>query len=231
MSKKDKAVLGGKTKLIVLIKNWFHQGFFYLDKTEMLFRMLCEFILFSIVFSSLYYFINVQIIQCLILSSFISHTLNWVFNDNFWACIMFTFPSVLNPGEKLTIKYLSQFQKKLNKNKHIGGCMIYGSLSRNEWQIKSDLDIRILRKPGLLCGFLSYLFVFKERVNAVIKKQPLDIYLADDINFLRKMREDEFPVFLKNKDKRLYKEYKTRRTTDFSRVKNLNNIANSYENT
>ena len=229
MSKKNKSVLGGKTKLIVLIKNWLHQGFFYLDKTEMSYRIIWELIPFLFCFYFFNRIMDFDWLFAIIISGFISHTLNWVFNDNFWTCIMFTFPNILNPGEELTIQYLSQFQKKIKKNKSISGCMIYGSLSRSEWQIKSDLDIRILRKTGLLNGFLSYLFIYKERINAVIKKQPLDIYLADDVNFLRKMRKDEFPIFLKNKDERLYKEYKTMKTTDFTSIRKLNNINNSYE--
>ena len=42
--KKDKAVVGGKVKLIVLFRNWAHQGFFYLDKTERLYRIIWEMI-------------------------------------------------------------------------------------------------------------------------------------------------------------------------------------------
>ena len=43
---KIKAVVGGKTKLIVIIKNWIHQGFTYLDKTERFYRVIWELIPF-----------------------------------------------------------------------------------------------------------------------------------------------------------------------------------------
>ena len=32
--KKIKAVVGGKTKTIVIVKNWIHQRFTHLDRTE-----------------------------------------------------------------------------------------------------------------------------------------------------------------------------------------------------
>lgn len=115
-------------------------------------------------------------------------------------------------------------QKRLNNSESISGGMIYGSLSRNKWQKKSDLDIRFLRKPGLVNGFTGYIFVFKERLIALKNKQPLDVYMADDIQFLKKMRNDEFPIFLKNKDIRLIKEYGTSEEIDFLKVKHLNNI-------
>ena len=66
--------------------------------------------------------------------------------------------------------------------------------------------------------------MFKERFIAVLKKQPLDIYLADSTLFLKKMREDEFPIFIKNKDFNLKDEYKTNKVTDFSKVIKLNSI-------
>lgn len=223
-NKHRKAKIGGKLKIMVTIRNWIHQGFFYLDRTEMFFRVIWELIPFSLCFYFLTEMTSLNRLLVIFISGIVSHTLNWIFNDNFWTCIMFTFPKVLNPGEIKTIEYLSKLQERLNKKKFITGCMIYGSLSRNEWKTKSDLDMRVLREPGVINGLLSYLFVFKERVIAVIKRQPLDLYLADNISFLRKMRKDEFPIFLKNNDERLYKEYKTKDTVDFKVVSKLNGI-------
>jgi predicted nucleotidyltransferase len=223
-NKDKKAKIGGDIKFNVTIRNWIHQGFFYLDKTEMFYRLIWELIPFTFFIYILNPIGNLNWICSMLLSGFISHTLNWIFNDNFWTCIMFTFPKILNPGEKLTIEYLSHLQNRTNNNESISGCMIYGSLSRGEWHIKSDLDIRILRNPGLLNGFIAYFFVFKERIIAVFKKQPLDIYLADSVCFLRKLRSDEFPIFIKNNDVRLKEEYKTKKFTDFSKVTNLNLI-------
>lgn len=40
--KKDKAVVGGNVKFIVLARNWAHQGFTYLDKTERFYRIIWE---------------------------------------------------------------------------------------------------------------------------------------------------------------------------------------------
>ena len=221
-NKSKKAKIGGRVRYNVTIRNWIHQGFFYLDKTEMFYRLIWELIPFSFLFYFLNQINDISWFYTVMISGFFSHTINWIFNDNFWTCIMFTFPKILNPGEKLTIKYLSDLQIRTNNNESISGCMIYGSLSRGEWQIKSDLDIRILRKSGFLNGFKAYLFVFKERFIAVLKKQPLDIYLADSILFLKKMREDEFPIFIKNKDVNLKDEYKTDKVTDFSKVIKLN---------
>ena len=63
--------------------------------------------------------------------------------------------------------------------------------------------MRLLRRGGLLNGFIGVAALFRERLIALLARQPLDIYLADDVGFLGKMRRDEPPVFLKKDDPRL----------------------------
>ena len=65
----------------------------------------------------------------------------------------------------------------------------------------------------------------RERIIALLKKQPLDAYIADDIKFLKKMRHDEFPIFLKNSDLRITNEYNDNHITDFSKVECINNLS------
>lgn len=224
IQKKRKARLGGKPEYLVLLKQWIHQGFTYLDKTEMYCRIVWESALFLFTGIWLLRIAGLDIIRAGVVSFFIVHTLNWIFNYNFWTCMTFTFPQIKNPGNAATIRYLEKLQKRMIKYNAVGGCMLYGSISRQKWHNKSDLDMRILRKPGLLNAIAGYLIVFSERVLAVFSMQPLDLYLADSTAFLLKMRTDEFPVFLKNSDERLYHQYKTRSSTDFGKVSDLNNL-------
>lgn len=224
LPKKNKAILGGKTEYIVIIKQWIHQGFTYLDKTEMFYRLIWELIPFLIFFPILYLTFEVNILMSVLISLVLGHTLNWIFNFNFWTCLCFTFPNLKNPGNDATIKYLKGIQKRMLKADSIGGCMVYGSMSRGVWHIKSDLDMRILRKPGIINGFKSYLIVFRERIIAVWFKQPLDLFMADSIEFLDKLRDDEFPVFLKNEDERLYKRYQSKEISDLDKINSLNDL-------
>lgn len=222
--KKDKAVVGGKVKLIVLFRNWAHQGFTYLDKTEKFYRVIWELVPFCISF----YLISLTGLvwwgNC-ILSFLIAHTLNWMFNDNMWTCIQFTLPNLLNPGNEKTIEYLSGMQKRMQKRSSVAGCLIYGSMSRGVWKDKSDLDIRIFRKPGVINGLKGYWACWMERLIAVWKRQPLDIYLADSVRFLKKMRDDEYPIFLKGNDERLNDAYGNFDIADFTKIDSLNELA------
>lgn len=221
-TRKRKAKAGGRTEYLVLIKQWIHQGFTYLDKTEMLYRIVWEMLPATLLAWLLITYSSLNPVHGILLSVFIVHTLNWILNFNFWTCITFTFPGVKNPGNEATIKYLRQMQSRMLRHQCIGGCMLYGSISRKAWHDKSDLDMRILRKPGRLNGFKAYLVVFTERIRAVFAMQPLDLYLADSTRFLKKMRKDEFPVFLKNDDERLHQLYQTKETTDFNAMSHLN---------
>ena len=223
-SKKIKAVVGGKTKIVVIIKNWIHQGFTYLDTTEKCYRVIWELIPFCILVWILSY-TKLPIWASSVMSFFFSHTLNWAFNDNIWTCIQFTFPWAMNPGNKKTLTYLEDMGRRIANYDCITGVMVYGSLARGVWHDKSDLDTRILRKPGLWNGFKCYLIVHGERLRAFVYKQPLDMYMADSVKFLNLMRDDEFPIFLKACDDRLIKRYKIVELADFRKVNHLNDFA------
>lgn len=222
--KKDKAVIGGRVKFVVLFRNWIHQGFFYLDRTEKFYRVIWELIPAMLMVWLLY---SIGVIWWLnvILSLFIAHTLNWIFNDNFWTCIQFTLPNKLNPGNDKTKVYLEGMQNRMQKRASVGGCMIYGSMSRGVWKEKSDLDVRILRKSGIMNGFLGYWACWTERLIAVFAKQPLDIYMADSPEFLKKMRVDEYPIFIKADDCRLNNLYEEIRVADFKEITSLNELS------
>lgn len=222
--KKDKAIIGGKVKLIVLFRNWIHQGFTYLDKTEKFYRIIWELIPFCVL-CYLFNFLGISLWVNIFLSLFVAHTLNWMFNDNLWTCIQFTLPNLLNPGNDKTKEYLIKMQKRMLNSDAVAGCMIYGSLSRGVWKDKSDLDIRILRKPGIINGFKAYWTCWIERLIAVKERQPLDIYVADNVKFLRRMRDDEYPIFLKGKDSRLTDAYGYFCIADFTTIKSLNELA------
>lgn len=222
--KKIKAVVGGNTKLIVMIKNWLHQGFTYLDRTERFYRVIWELIPFVLCLFSFSY-ISISLWTNIFLSFIISHTLNWIFNDNIWTCIQFTFPWAMNPGNEKTLLYLKDMKRRFANYECVTGVMIYGSLSRGVWHNKSDLDTRIMRKPGLFNGFKCYVLVHLERLRAFCYKQPLDMYMADSVRFLDLMRDDEFPIFLKAEDERLIKRYKSIELADFQGVKHLNELA------
>ena len=200
-----KALAGGAVRLWNLPRGWAHQGFFYLDRTQRIGR-----VVFEIVPTAVLAWLIGQVggiplssIGLWCGSLFVVHTLNWVLNGNWWAGLLFTFPHLRNRGDRATCDYLNRMAGRLQRTRSISGVMVFGNVSRGQWHERSDLDVRLLRRQGVWNAMAGVLALTQERWIALWARQPLDIYLADDIAFLRKMRDDETPVFLKKDDRRL----------------------------
>ncbi len=215
-----KATPGGRIRWWNLPRGWAHQGFFYLDRTQRLGRVVFE-IVPTVIIAGLVSMagkVPLSSVGLWIASLMVAHTLNWVFNGNWWAGMLFTFPGLRNPGERATCDYLERMADRLANDRAISGVMIFGSVCRGQWHDRSDLDMRLLRRPGWRHGMAGVLVLSRERLLALFARQPLDIYLADDIPFLRKMRRDEQPIFLKKSDPRLDEAYPARGETRVIRL-------------
>ncbi len=218
--KPRKATPGGRAKLSGLITSFLHQGFFYLDTTERLARMVLEIVptillmwgfsfLFDHSWSNLY-------LWCL--AVVLVHALNWIFNFNWWAAVIFAFPFLRNPGEQATCRYLNAMAERFRNSRSISGVLVFGSVSRGQWHDRSDLDLRLFRCRGPVNAIYAVALLLRERIIAVFLRQPLDIYVADDIDFLMKMRKDEPPVFLTKNDRRLDEAYPDGKVTRLERL-------------
>jgi hypothetical protein len=187
-----KAAPGGSIRWWNLPRGWAHQGFFYLDRTQRIGRVVFEIVPTLIIAGVLCAATGVPLasVGLWAASLAVAHTLNWVLNGNWWAGMLFAFPGLRNPGERATCEYLRRMADRLQSDGAISGVMIFGSVSRGQWH-------------GWRHGMAGVLVLARERLIALLVRQPLDIYLADGIPFLRKMRQDEQPLFLKKDDPRL----------------------------
>lgn len=203
-----KARPGGAVKWRNLPRNWVHQAISYMDAGELLSRLIVETAELVLVWCALVYlFPEMQLLFVALLAFVFVHTWNWVTNGLFWSVIIFTFPSLRNPGATATVRYLNQMRGRLLGNQCISGVMIYGSVTRGSWHDRSDIDIRFLRRPGIGALCCATWVTMRERFRAFLEKQPMDLYLADDVDFLKKMRADEMPVIMLCRDERLEKLY------------------------
>jgi predicted nucleotidyltransferase len=200
-----KAWSGGRARWWNLPRGWAHQGFFYLDRTQRIGRVIFEIVPTAILAGGIGRIARVPLSNVWLwcVSLLVVHTLNWLINGNWWAGMLFAFPGLRNRGERATCDYLNGMTNRLKGDRSISGAMIFGSVARGQWHERSDLDVRLLRRPGVWNGVTGVLVLARERWIALWSRQPLDIYLADGIPFLKKMRADEPPVFLKKDDLRL----------------------------
>ena len=189
-------------------RNWLHQGMSYMDSGELSVRILLE--LVQILFLALllnWLFLDWAPALSLLVSFFVVHTWNWITNNLFWSIMIFTFPGMRNPGAYSTLDYLGKMRHRLSRWQCISGLALYGSLVRGKWHERSDIDIRLLRRPGIFCLFVAAAVTMGERFRAFLTGQPMDMFLADDVDFLRKMSPDEKPFFLICRDDRLQSLY------------------------
>jgi predicted nucleotidyltransferase len=200
-----KAWSGGRARWWNLPRGWAHQGFFYLDRTQRIGRVIFEIVPTAILAGGIGRIARVPLSNVWLwcVSLLVVHTLNWLINGNWWAGMLFAFPGLRNRGERATCDYLNGMTNRFKGDRSISGAMVFGSVARGQWHERSDLDIRLLRRPGVWNGVTGVLVLARERWIALWSRQPLDIYLADGIPFLKKMRADEPPVFLKKDDLRL----------------------------
>ena len=220
--KKVKSSSDGKYHFVNFLKNWLHQAITYMDTGERNVRLAMESVEIVIVWlllENIPAFTTLNIYLLLLVAALLTHTLNWIFNGNFWALYLFAVPAARNRGESETVDYLNDMAKRLDRYKSVSGLAIFGSVTRGKWHECSDIDIRIVRKPGLSNLVAAALISIKERFIAFLQKQPLDLFLADDINFLRKMRDDERPIFLLKKDIRLENAYPDNASTTLTHLK------------
>jgi hypothetical protein len=193
------AVVGGSIRWNTIIWNWLHQCFFYLNPTDMVFKVFIEVGLFAVCFGILSIF-KLSILLDTASAFFLAHTLNWVFNGNFWACLLSAFPTLRNKGAAQTQAYVNGMAERLRASDSVDSMMLLGSVCRSQWHSRSDTDVRILRNRGIKSAVCAGCLTLKERVIAVMQRQPLEIYLADSVGFLAKKRRDEVPIFLICKD-------------------------------
>jgi hypothetical protein len=178
-------------KIVVIFTNWLFQGILYADKTEKIFKLFFDWALTVIIYKLVFGSHN----HIHILIAFlISHTFSWIFNGQLFALAK-NFGIVHNDPEEI-INYAYGIKNRASREKSINIVVVYGSIVRKEIKDTSDLDLRIIRKKGLLNGFRACIFGFKERSRALFYRFPLDMYVVDSSKHLLKMRYDEKPLIL-----------------------------------
>lgn len=187
---------------------WLHQRVSYMDRSELIFHLIINIFTTLIIYlmlSLLVFFIDQW--QRLLFAAAIARTASYIFNNNFWDGIMRSFPRVKNGGAQRITQYLIDSQRRASRCYSVYAYLVYGSMVRGQWHGKSDIDVRYLRRPGLLNAIATYSFVVRERWITLYLRIPLDSYMGDSERFLDKMRDDEIPIIVKDQDGSMAKRY------------------------
>jgi predicted nucleotidyltransferase len=172
------------------VSHWVFQGTLNMDRTERTFKLgldgLFALAMFPIVALLL------PTLPAVVAALLLAHTLNVVVNGQLMVLLKFH-----RHGGRSTDElrhYLSGLGLRLGRRRSVAAVSAYGSLSRGAFHVGSDLDVAVLRRPGLRNGLDACVAVAFERCRALCFRVPLDIYVWDSPARAARMRRDEIPV-------------------------------------
>ena len=180
-----------KCFLLVCI-NWIFQSILYMDRTERIFKLVCDILFFSLVLFIVSPITDLSV--ALIVAFAIGHTINWISNGHIFSLLK-TF-GCIDTSEEQFETFIQQLSRLAKQETSILAVACYGSISRGTLKKTSDLDVRLIRKSGFINGVRSCIFMLLLRSRAFLAAFPLDGYVLDDTRGLMKMRSDEKPVIV-----------------------------------
>ena len=205
---------------ILLFSNWLFQGILRADKTERIYK-----ISFTLFFSSFFCFIFDSYLdsQFDLLLSFISgHTLNWIVNGNFYVIFIHRL-LIVKLSKKDLFDYLGLLRNRLENVDWVLYSASFGSICNGKLKDSSDLDVSIVRKPGLKNAIKSIWFALREKKIADFKRIPLEIYISDTPkNSRNRFKAETCPVILYDKGNILKNYYD--KTMNLEEAREINKV-------
>ena len=106
-----------------------------------------------------------------------AHTANFLLNGHLWGVLKHY--GFVRHSRAAFAGYVEGFLARAAREPAIDSVWICGSLSREAWSPASDLDVRLLRRPGRANGARACWFLLRERSRALCARFPLDAYVVD----------------------------------------------------
>jgi hypothetical protein len=170
-----------------VLSHWAFQSLFYMDATERWFKLAIDLVLG--VAATYVFSLWLPLGAALALGFLVAHTINFLCNGHLWG-VLKHYGLVHTSAEDFDA-YVRAFQERARRESSLRRVIVFGSVSRQEWSPSSDLDARVVRRPGLVNALRACWFVLCERSRALARPFPLDIYILDSAKALDKQCQDE----------------------------------------
>lgn len=177
-----------------LASHWLIQGMAYMDSTERMFKLALDAVL-VLALTPLLLMVGLPAVAAAAVAFVLAHSLNFLFNGHLRGALKWH--GIGGVSRARVEAELVQIARRLTSTPAIKEAFVFGSLSRGELHDGSDLDIRVIREPGLRAGLAACTAVLLERTRSLTSGVPLDIYVWDSTAHLERMRSDERPVDLR----------------------------------
>lgn len=222
-----KEILGNKRlRWILLGTNWFFQGIPHSDKSEKVYKIFFTFVISLVVLLLL----GISIFN-VFFSFFFGHTINWLLNCNL-AVILIHRMKWLKTSPSQLFHHLNSIRDQLIDKDWLLFAVTSGGIVRGTMNEHSDIDVNLVRKPGIRNAVRSILFSIKERKRADLNGIPLDIIVSDSIeNCLQKTNYTKKIITLYNPNNIVNKHFNKVVLLKDAQAFNLQNIKNVKKST
>jgi hypothetical protein len=179
--------------LVALVSHWTFQGLLQMDRTERWFKLGLD-VALAVALRPVMSLGLPRSDAAWLAAAALAHSLNFLLNGHLWG-VLKTYGLATLPAQRRA-RYLAGLAARLCAEPAVRFAALYGSHARGELDACSDVDLRLVRRPGLCHGVRACWFLLSERTRAVLARVPLDAYLLDSEAPLARLRPDEAPVIL-----------------------------------
>lgn len=142
------------------------------------------------------------------ISFIIAHTLNFAFNGQLFA--MYTHMGATHVTPQHFLEVTEQLAQICAAKSYLNAAIAYGSLSRGCFKSTSDIDLRLIPTKGELNWWKCVFFAFWLRIKSFFKGYPLDLYVYSPKVVVKRMRTDELPIMVNERNKCMMRWYPER---------------------
>lgn len=210
----------------VLVRYWLVQGMMYMNRVELLHRIVLESALIALL--GWLFSLSGGGAWVWVAAFLTGHTMSALVNGHPFAVL------VHDAGVRSVcfyrdrdrfFSYVHDMQTRLDNEQpdYLAGALIFGSIVRGIFRPTSDLDARYIAMPGMWNALRTAHLVFLERMRATLRGFPMDIYMFRDAReTAAKMNvSSEPPLALYVRDRRM--------TDAFGVVLSLDDMKNMLE--
>lgn len=151
-------------------------------------------IAFTIIFTAIFASVGISIILSLLLA----HTLNFAFNGQLFA--MYTHMGATHVTAEHFLVETEKVAKSCKNKPFINAAIAYGSLSRGCFKSTSDIDMRLVPIETEIGWWKAVFFAVWLRTISFVNRYPLDLYVYSGKTCSKRMRSDELPIMLSEKN-------------------------------
>lgn len=164
-----------RSPFVALAAHWALQSLLYMDRTERWFKLGLD--LAAVLVVRLLVGRALPAWAAWAAALGVAHTANFSLNGHMWG-VLKHYGLVHHSGTAFA-RYVESALTRATRESAIESAWICGSLSHGAWSPESDLDVRLLRRPGAINGARACWFLLRERTRALCARFPLDAYVVD----------------------------------------------------